>query len=100
MLLSMELKVVLRMELSEFLKRASKRERAELAEVCNNSVSYLYQLAGKHRFASALLAIKIEIVSGRIAKKSDGRLDLVPRESLVRYPEIFMDINKIISEVF
>mgnify|MGYP003632796423 CR=1 FL=1 len=58
MLLSMELKVVLRMELSEFLK------------------------------------------SGRIAKKSDGRLDLVPRESLVRYPEIFMDINKIISEVF
>lgn len=82
MLLSMELKVVLRMELSEFLKRASKRERAELAEVCNNSVSYLYQLAGKHRFASALLAIKIEIVSGRIAKNLMEGLIWFPGKAL------------------
>jgi hypothetical protein len=36
------------MELRDFLRAASKRERADVAVVCNDSVSYLYQLAGKH----------------------------------------------------
>ena len=35
------------MELKYFLKAASKRERAEVATVCNDSVSYLYQIAGQ-----------------------------------------------------
>jgi hypothetical protein len=52
-------------------------------------VPYLYQLAGKHRYASALMATRIEQVSRQMAAHSGGRLELVPRESLVRHPEIF-----------
>ncbi len=78
------------MELKDFLKAATKRERAEIAVVCNDSVSYLYQLAGRHRYASALLATRIEQITLQVATRSDGRLKVVPRESLVRYPEIFV----------
>lgn len=78
-----------RMELKYFLKMATKRERAEVAVVCNDSVSYLYQLAGKHRYASPLMATRIEQVSRQVAAQSGGRLELVPRESLVWHPEIF-----------
>ncbi len=77
------------MELREFLKLATKRERAQVAAVCNHSVSYLYQIAGKHRYASALLATRIEQISRQVAIQSDGRLETVPRESLVRHPIIF-----------
>ena len=80
----------IRMELKDFLKVATKRERAEIAVVCNDSVSYLYQLAGGHRYASALLATRIEQITLQVATRSDGRLKVVPRESLVRYPEIFV----------
>ncbi|ODJ87818.1 hypothetical protein CODIS_19260 [Candidatus Thiodiazotropha endolucinida] len=48
------------MKLRTFLKYATKRERAELATVCNDSVAYLYQLAGKHRHASPQMATRIE----------------------------------------
>jgi len=77
------------MELKYFMKLADKRERAALATVCGHSVAYLYQLAGKHRYASPLMATRIEQVSRQVAAQSGGRLELVPRESLVRYPEIF-----------
>ncbi len=77
------------MELRDFLRAASKRERADVAVVCNDSVSYLYQLAGKHRYASALMAARIEAQTRKVAASSEGRLKTVPRESLVRYPEIF-----------
>ena len=77
------------MELKYFLRAASKRERAEVATVCNDSVSYLYQLAGKHRYASALMAARIEAQTRAVAAGTDGRLATVPRETLVRYPEIF-----------
>ena len=77
------------MDLKEFLQLATKRERAEVAIVCNHSVSYLYQLAGKHRYASALLATRIEQISRHVAIQSKGRLETVLRESLVRHPEIF-----------
>jgi hypothetical protein len=77
------------MELNTFLRAASKRERAEVATVCSDSVSYLYQLAGKHRYASALMATRIEEQTRAVAVGSAGRLAAVPRESLVRYPEIF-----------
>ncbi|MEZ5525247.1 MAG: hypothetical protein R3E62_09870 [Pseudomonadales bacterium] len=50
----------LRMELKDFLKVATKRERAEVAVACNDSVSYLYQIAGNHRYASPLMATQIE----------------------------------------
>lgn len=82
------------MELKDFLRAATKRERAEIAEVCSDSVSYLYQLAGRHRYASALLATRIEQITRRVARKSDGRLRVVPRESLVRYPEIFAGVRE------
>ena len=77
------------MKLSHFLRAASKRERADVAVICNDSVSYLYQLAGQHRFASALMAMRLEEQTRAVAADSDGRLAAVPRESLVRHPEIF-----------
>ena len=80
------------MNLQQFLKQATKRERAELATVCNNSVAYLYQLAGGHRYASPRLATCIERVSRQVAAGSQNRLELVPRETLVRYPEIFFGL--------
>jgi len=77
------------MELKHFLQTATKRERAQLATVCNDSVSYLYQIAGQHRHASPQMATRIEQISRQVAAHSGGRLELVPRESLVRHPEIF-----------
>ena len=77
------------MELREFLRAATKAERGALAVVCHDSVGYLYQLAGKHRHASALLAMRIEEQTRQLAEQSHGRLSPVPRETLVRYPEIF-----------
>ena len=82
-----------RMELKDFLRAATKRERAEIAEVCHDSVSYLYQLAGRHRYASALLATRIEQITRQVATRSDGRLKVVPRDSLVRHPEIFAGVR-------
>jgi hypothetical protein len=60
------------MMLKRFLQLASKRERAEVAVVCNDSVSYLYQLAGQHRYASALLATRIEAATREVAEHSGG----------------------------
>ncbi|MCU7804227.1 MAG: hypothetical protein KZQ96_13600 [Candidatus Thiodiazotropha sp. (ex Lucinoma borealis)] len=87
-----------RMELKQFLQAASKRERAEVARVCNDSVSYLYQLAGKHRYASALLATRIEKMTRRVAMGTKGRLKVVLRDSLVRYPEIFVGVGEEAAE--
>jgi hypothetical protein len=83
-----------RMELKDFLRAATKRERAEIAEVCHDSVSYLYQLAGRHRYASALLATRIEQITRQVATRSGGRLKVVPRDSLVRHPEIFVGVRE------
>ena len=82
------------MDLKRFLQLSSKRERSEVAEGCFSSVSYLYQLAGKHRYASALLATRIEKATHEVALRSNGRLTVVSRESLVRYPEIFADLDE------
>ena len=82
------------MDLRRFLQLSSKRERAEVAAGCCSSVSYLYQLAGKHRYASALLATRIEKATHEVASRSEGRLAAVTRESLVRYPEIFADLDE------
>ena len=80
------------MELKYFLKMATKRERAEVATACNNSVSYLYQIAGNHRYASPLLATQIEKSTRQVAQSSGGRLRPVPRASMVRHPEIFYEV--------
>jgi len=80
------------MDLRHFLQAATKRERVQLASVCNHSVAYLYQLAGHHRHASPQMATRIEQVSRQMAAQSGGRLELVPRESLVRHPQIFIGL--------
>jgi hypothetical protein len=80
------------MKLTNFLKAATKRERAAVAVACSGSVSYLYQIAGGHRFASPQLATEIEEKTRQIAAVSDGRLEGVPRQSLVRHPEIFRGV--------
>ena len=77
------------MKLKDFLRGASKRERADVAVVCNDSVGYLYQLAGGHRHASPMMAMLLEASTRRVAQGTDGRLAAVPRETLVRHPEIF-----------
>lgn len=77
------------MNLSLFLRRSTRQERVEVAAVCNSSVAYLYQIAGGHRFASPLMAIRIEGHTCLMASRSNGRLAAVPRSSLVRHPEIF-----------
>ena len=74
------------MKLNEFLRAASKRERADVATACNDSVGYLYQLAGGHRYASAFMALRLEATTRR---GTGGRLAPVPGETLVRHPEIF-----------
>ena len=77
------------MDMCDFLREADKRERAEVAEVCNDSVGYLYQVVGGHRYASAIMAVRLEEATRRVAERSEGRLQAVPRRSLVRFPEIF-----------
>lgn len=81
------------MELKHFLKVATKRERAEVAVACGDSVSYLYQIAGQHRYASPLMATQIERYTRIVSDLSDGRLQPVPRASMVRHPEIFYDVD-------
>ena len=71
------------MELKNVLRATSERERAEVAVVCNDSVAYLYQLAGKHRYASALMAVQIASQIREVACRSGGRFKAVPRVSLV-----------------
>jgi hypothetical protein len=83
------------MELREFLKLASKRERAEVAAACNHSVSYLYQIAGSHRFASPFMATQIEHFTRVVAEASEGRLTAVNRASMVRHPEIFYNVDSL-----
>jgi hypothetical protein len=73
------------------MKHATKGERTRLASVCNGSIAYLYQLADRH--ASPHMATRIEQVSRQVAAQSGGRLELVPRESLVLYPEIFTGLQ-------
>jgi hypothetical protein len=80
------------MKLNDFLRAATKRERAEVAVVCNGSVSYLYQVAGGHRFASPRMATEIEEKTREVAADSGGRLETVPRQSLVRHPEIYRGV--------
>ena len=77
------------MKLKDFLKKATKRERAEVAVACNHSVGYLYQIAGGHRYASPLLAIKIEALTAKVACSSNGRLRKVQGITLVRYPHFY-----------
>ncbi len=71
------------------MRKASKRERASVAEACGTTVPYLYQVAGGHRRASPSLAIRIEAATRAVGKETGGRLRAVPRDSLVRDPEIF-----------
>lgn len=80
------------MNLRHFLQTATKHERTQLATVCNGSIAYLYLLAGQHRYASPHMATRIEQISRQIAVRSGGRLELIPRESLVRHPEIFAGV--------
>ena len=77
------------MKLKDFLKKATKRERADVAVVCGDSVGYLYQVAGGHRFASPRLALKIEAQTAEVAALSNGRLQKVPSLTLVRYPDLY-----------
>ena len=78
------------MKLKDFLRAATRKERAAVAVACNDSVAYLYQIAGRHRYASPLLAMQIEHNTRVVARLAEGRLQAVPRETLVRHPEIFL----------
>ena len=77
------------MELNDYLRAASKRERADVAVACNDSTNYLYQIAGGHRRASVYMALRIEAETRRVARGTGGRLAAVPCETLVRDPGVF-----------
>ena len=77
------------MKMREFMRLSNKGERCDVAEACDTSVPYLYQLAGCPRYASAYMALRLEEATRSVAERSDGRLAAVPRDSLVRHPEIF-----------
>lgn len=77
------------MKMRDFLRAASKSERSDVADVCETSVAYLYQLGGRHRHASAFMATRLEEATRCVAARSGGRLRAVPRRSLVRHPELF-----------
>ena len=77
------------MELSEFLRRTTKRERAEIAAHCRTSVAYLYQLAGGHRRASPALARRVEAHTKALAARSAEGVTAVPGWSLVRNPATY-----------
>lgn len=83
------------MELKTFLRKVTKQERAEVAAACNSSVGYLYQIAGGHRYASPLMATRIERHTRRVVGRSGLRLAVVPRTSLVRHPEIFHAVGRL-----
>ena len=87
-----------RMELKDFLRKVSKRERADVAVACHDSVSYLYQIAGNHRYASPMLATQIERYTRIVADLSNGRLEPVPRASMVKHPEIFYGVDFPVDE--
>ena len=75
--------------LLEFLRGTTKREHEEVAKVCSGSVNYLYQLAGGHGYASPQKATLLEAATRRVAETSDADVTAVPRETLVRHPDIF-----------
>ena len=77
------------MSLKQFLRAAKPDERKKVAGACNGSMGYLYLLAGRHRYASAPMADRIERLSRSVSERSEGRLSHVARESLVRYPDVF-----------
>ena len=75
------------MNMTEFLRAASKRERAEVAERCGTTVRYLWQLAGWHRNAVVRLAARIEAHAAALASRTQGRRRQVPGKTLVLHPE-------------
>lgn len=85
------------MMLKDFLRHATKRERAEVADACHSSVPYLYQIAGGHRFASPVMAIEIEHSTRELALRSDGRLQAVPRATMIRHPQIFDGLHPVLE---
>lgn len=64
------------MELKEYIRFLTPEERQAFAVKANTSVGYLYQLAGGHRKAGALLAKNIEIITSRRVKAVDLRPDI------------------------
>lgn len=65
---------------------ATKRERADVAVACSDSVSYLYQIAGEHRYASPWMATQIERQTRAVADLSDGRLEPVLHSCAFQIP--------------
>lgn len=64
------------MKLSEFMAEASAERREEVAQKAETTVAYLYQLAGGHRAASALLARRIENATDGEVTRADLRPDI------------------------
>jgi hypothetical protein len=70
------------MHIQKWLKKnKSGRQREHLAELCDTSVAYFWQLAGKHRLPSIKLAAKLEratrsITPTAIIRKADMLPDL------------------------
>jgi hypothetical protein len=65
-----------------WMSAATPDEQALLAQKAGTSRAHLYQLAGGHRQASAVMAGKIEGAAAEMHKHSKGRLPKVYRTDL------------------
>lgn len=70
--------------LSTFLQVANKNERERVAELAHTSLSYLYQIAGKHRVPSPEVAMRIEIATETVAQEREPGLRDMPSLNTVR----------------
>lgn len=66
-----------------WMRAATAEEQELLAERCNTSRQYLYQLSGGFRVSSAELGSAIERETRAMAKVSKGRLPVIYRTDLV-----------------
>lgn len=73
------------MNLNDWLKQATQEERELLANQCETTTAYLYQIAGGHRAGSAVLARKIEEQTTAISP------DRVVSKNLLR-PDVFGEV--------
>jgi DNA-binding transcriptional regulator YdaS (Cro superfamily) len=63
------------MDMKRYLNSIDEKERIAVAEKAGTTVGYLWQISGNHRKPGALLARKIERVTGGRVKASSLRPD-------------------------
>ena len=69
------------MELADYIRTATLRQRERVAAECGTTVAYLYQLAGEHRRPGTELALKLESATRGAVCRCRLRPDLFPPDA-------------------